>query len=144
MTTHRSFCRFCEAACAVLGDVIEVDGEERVERVRGDSTSPLSHGYTCPKGRHLGDWHHHHERLDVPLVRTGGVLTETGWDDALDDLAARLAAAVDENGRDAVGVLLATGSAFDANGRRVAERLWQQLGSRSKYTSGSIDTPCKP
>lgn len=142
---HRSFCRFCEAACGILVDVASDETGERVVRVRGDATNPLSHGYTCPKGRNLPAWHHHPDRLDHPQLRDhDGNLSAVSWAEALDDLAARLDSLIEEHGPDAVGVLLATGSAFDANGRRTAERLWQQLGSRSKYTSGSIDTPCKP
>ena len=77
MVTHRSFCRFCEAACAILVDV----DDDRVVRVRGDADSPLSHGYTCPKGRNLPAWHHHPDRLDVPQMRgTDGELRSAGWD----------------------------------------------------------------
>ena len=146
MVTRRSFCRFCEAACAILVDV-ETDpgGIERVTRIRGDASSPLSNGYTCSKGRNLTAWHHHRDRLDVPLVRRpDGELVERSWDETLDDLADRLGSLVAEHGADSVGVMLATGSAFDSNGRRTAERLWKRLGSRSVYTSGSVDTPCKP
>lgn len=146
-TTHRSFCRFCEATCGILVDVERTTstGSERVVRVRGDADHPLSHGYTCSKGRNLPAWHHHPDRLDRPRMRNEtGELADVAWVEALDDLGVRLAALVDEHGPDSVGVMLATGSAFDANGRRVAERMWQQLGSRSKYTSGSVDTPCKP
>lgn len=144
--THRSFCRFCEAACAVLVDVeTGPDGTERVTRVRGDADSPLSNGYTCSKGRNLPAWHHHPNRLDHPLVRDrDGDLVSASWDEALDDLGDRLSSLIAEHGPDSVGVMLATGSAFDSNGRRAAERLWKQLKSRSVYTSGSIDTPCKP
>lgn len=145
MVKHRSFCRFCEAACAIEVEV-ETDGDdERVTRVRGESGHPLSHGYTCPKGRSLPAWHHHPDRLTTPMIRSSdGGLTKVSWTETLDDLGARLEGLVREQGPDAVGVLLATGSAFDANGRRVAERLWRRLGSRSLYTSGSVDTPCKP
>ena len=84
-------------------------------------------------------------RRPVPLVRgEDGEQRPVTWDAALADLATRIEAAIAEHGPDAVGVLLATGSAFDTNGRRTAERLWRVLGSRSKYTSGTIDTPCKP
>ena len=143
--SRRTFCRFCIAACGVVVDVETDDGAERVTRVRGDPDHPLSHGYTCPKGRNLGAWHHHADRVDRPLVRgDDGELRPVTWDVALADLATRSEAAIAEHGPDAVGVLLATGSAFDTNGRRTAERLWRVLGSRSKYTSGTIDTPCKP
>jgi anaerobic selenocysteine-containing dehydrogenase len=145
-TSHRSFCRFCVAACGIVVDVEDdADGPARVVRVRGEVSNPLSHGYTCSKGRNLGAWHHHPDRLDHPWLRDcGGALRRATWDEALGDLGARVDALIGEHGPDSLGVFLATGSAFDANGRRTAERLWQQLGSRSKYTSGTIDTPCKP
>lgn len=145
MVTHRSFCRFCEAACAIVVET-EREGEvDRVTRVRGEADHPLSNGYTCPKGRNLPMWHHHPDRLTEPLIRDrAGELQRASWDEMLDDLGARLRSIVDEHGPDAVGVMLATGSAFDANGRRIAERMWRSLGSRSVYTSGSVDTPCKP
>jgi anaerobic selenocysteine-containing dehydrogenase len=47
--TIRSFCRICTAICGIVVDVV---GDE-VVRVRGDPDHPLSHGYTCPKGRAL-------------------------------------------------------------------------------------------
>src|SRR5690606_33958803 len=58
--------------------------------------------------------------------------------------ASRLRASVDEHGPDSVGMYLASGSAFDANGRRTAERFLRVLGSKQKYTATTIDTPCKP
>lgn len=145
MVSHRSFCRFCEAACAIVVDTERFGDVERVTRVRGEADHPLSSGYTCPKGRNLPMWHHHPDRLTVPQIRDhAGELRQTTWTETLDDIGARLRSAIDEHGPDAVGVMLATGSAFDANGRRTAERMWRQLGSRSVYTSGSVDTPCKP
>jgi anaerobic selenocysteine-containing dehydrogenase len=128
----------------MCGIVVEVDGDgdgDRVVRVRGDAEHPLSHGYTCPKGRSLPELHHHPRRLDHPWTRTAG---PTSWDAALDDLAARVGAAVEAHGPSAVAMYLASGSAFDASGRRIAERFLRQLGSPQKYTATTIDTPCKP
>ena len=48
-TTH-TFCRICIAAC---GMVVDVDGDQ-VVKVRGDFDHPLSKGYSCPKGRAMG------------------------------------------------------------------------------------------
>ena len=63
--TVRSFCRICTAVCGIL---VDVAGDE-VVRVRGDPDHPLSHGYTCAKGRALPQMHHHPDRLERPLMR---------------------------------------------------------------------------
>jgi Molybdopterin oxidoreductase Fe4S4 domain len=51
--TLRSFCRICTAVCGIL---VDVSGDQ-VVRVRGDQDHPLSHGYTCAKGRALPQMH---------------------------------------------------------------------------------------
>ena len=66
-TTIRTFCRFCHAACPVEVDVD--DERDEVLAVRGDAADPLFGAYTCIKGRHLGDQHHHPERLRTALRR---------------------------------------------------------------------------
>ncbi len=137
---HRSFCRLCISLCGI---VVTTD-QQRVLSVRGDPDHPLTHGYTCAKGRSLGDAHHDPARLDRPLVDRGGGLEPVPWSTCLDDLAERLSAIVSESGPDAVGMYLATASAFDAAGRRTAEQLLRAIGSTSRYTSTTVDTPCKP
>jgi anaerobic selenocysteine-containing dehydrogenase len=131
-----SFCRICNAMCGI---VVTTRGDDVVS-VRGDRDHPLSRGYTCPKGRALPAFHHHPHRLNEPRTRGG----TPGWDACLDDLAREVQAIIDERGADAVGAYLASGSAFDANGRRAAERFLRSLGTRQKYTATTIDTPCKP
>jgi len=136
MVMTRSYCRFCGALCGIL---VETDGE-RVTSVRGDPTHPLSKGYTCPKGRALPAFHHHPDRLDQPLLRG----QPTSWDEVLGDLAARLGDIVAAHGPDAVASFVGTGSAFDVNGRRLAERFMQALPSRSRYSTATVDNASKP
>jgi anaerobic selenocysteine-containing dehydrogenase len=139
-TVHHTFCRLCISLCGLL---VSTEGDH-VVKVTGDPQHPVSHGYTCPKGRALGHLHHDSRRLDRPLVRRGDRLVDSTWDECLDDLATRITRIVAESGPDAVGIYLGTASAFDANGRRAAERLFRAIGSRSKYTATTVDTPCKP
>ncbi len=136
----RSFCRFCAAMCGI---VVTVDGDT-VRDVRGDPEHPYSRGYTCPKGRSLGVWHHHPNRLDTPLLGRGADRRAVDWDVALDDLAARISTIRTEHGADAVGMYMATAMSFDALGGRTAHKLFASLGSRSRYTAVTIDTPCRP
>jgi anaerobic selenocysteine-containing dehydrogenase len=135
----RSFCRFCQALCGI---VVTVD-DDRITRVRGDDEHPISQGYVCPKGRALGAWHHHPDRLDHPLIGRGDQ-ERSSWDESLDDLAGELRRIVDESGPDAVGIFFGTGSSFDSAGGRGAFAFFQALGSRSRYTARTIDTPCRP
>lgn len=137
---RRSYCRFCVALCGID---VEVDGD-RVLKVRGAADDPLSAGYTCPKGRALPAFHHHPSRLDRPSIRRDGTSRFVSWEDLFADLGARLTDVIDAVGPDGVAVYLGTGSAFNASGRRVADRFVRAIGSRSKYASGSLDAPCKP
>jgi anaerobic selenocysteine-containing dehydrogenase len=127
----------------MCGLVVTTEGD-RVVGVRGDAEHPLSRGYTCPKGRASGEWHHHPHRLDAALVRVDGARTPVDDGVLLDDLAARLAAVVAESGPDAVAFYLATATSFDAAGGRAALALQRAMGTRSKYTALTIDTPCRP
>ena len=50
---HITYCRICPAHCG-----IEVEIEDGVAtRVVGDEAHPLTHGFTCAKGRRIGDLH---------------------------------------------------------------------------------------
>jgi len=135
-----SFCRICNAMCGI---VVTVDGDTVVQ-VRGDPQHPLSRGYVCPKGRALGAFHDDHRRLDAPMRRDANEWRTQAWPDAIADVAAAVRGIIDDAGPDAVAMYLASGSAFDTNGRRAAERFLRVIGSTQKYTATTIDTPCKP
>ncbi len=139
-TEHQTFCRVCNAMC---GLVVTTEGPS-VIRVRGDVEHPLSRGYSCPKGRAIGELHHDPARIDQPLMGRADARRVVGWDELLDDLAVSVDDVRSSIGPDGVAMYLASGSAFDTAGRRAAERLLHRLGSRQKYTATTIDTPCKP
>lgn len=138
---HRSFCRFCSALCGIL---VTVEGD-RVVRVVGDPEHPLSEGYTCPKGRALGAFHHDAGRLDVPLLgRAGPARRAAGWDEALDDLAARLTAVRAQHGVDAIAAFFGNAVFYDAAGFRIGRKLLNAIGSRSVYSAATVDAPSRP
>jgi len=139
-TRSRSYCRLCPAYCGV---VVTCDGD-RVVDVQGDREHPVSNGYTCPKGRALGELHHHPRRLDGPHVRRNGRLEPVTWEELLDDLAAKLRGILDDRGPAAVGAYFGTGAVFDANLYWAGNTFLRRLGSPSKFTSGTIDAPSYP
>jgi anaerobic selenocysteine-containing dehydrogenase len=139
--TVKSFCRICTAICGILVDVDTASGE--VRRVRGDPDHPLSHGYTCAKGRALPQIHHHPDRIERPMMRVDGQLQPVTWDECLDDLGGRLRTIVDEHGPGSVGVYFGSGLGMDAAGYRMMEALFNALGTPAKFSPLTIDGTAK-
>lgn len=139
VATLRSFCRVCPSVCGIL---VEVEGDQ-VVAVHGDPANPFSGGYTCPKGRALPLIHHHPDRLERPMLRVGGELTETSWETCLDDLGSRLRAIIAEHGPAAVAINFGTGIGMDAAGYRIAEALHRAIGTPAKFSPLTIDGTAK-
>jgi len=137
--TVRSFCRVCTSVCGIL---VDVDGDD-VLRARGDHDHPLSHGYTCAKGRALPQMHHHPDRLEHPLLRIDGELRAATWDECLDDLGARVADIVERHGPGAVGIFFGSGNGMDAAGYRMAQALHAAIGTPAKFSPLTIDGTAK-
>jgi anaerobic selenocysteine-containing dehydrogenase len=137
---RRGFCRFCVALCGIR---VVTEGDQVVS-VKGDPDHPGSRGYTCAKGRALGRWHHHPDRILSPRRRDGDVRQQQSWSDAMADITGVLQRTIDVHGPDSVGVYIGTAASLDGAGKWAAERFVQAIGSRSKYSAISIDTPCKP
>ena len=83
--TRRSFCRFCHAGCAIDVDVDVASN--RVLSVRGVQDDPVYEGYTCVKGRHLGDQHEHAGRLRASMKKVGDGHVPIATDLAFDEIA---------------------------------------------------------
>ena len=137
--TVRSFCRICTAVCGIL---VDVEGDT-VVRVRGDKDHPMSHGYTCPKGRALPAIHHHPDRIERPMMRVDGALRPTTWEACLDDLGERLRAIIDRHGPESVGVYFGSGLGMDAAGYKMVEALHGAIGTPAKFSPLTIDGTAK-
>jgi anaerobic selenocysteine-containing dehydrogenase len=137
--SKRTYCRICTNQCGVVVDV----AGDRVVKVKGDFNHPLSKGYTCPKGRALGQWHHHPHAIARPLMRKNGELVPVTWEECLDDLGARLKTVVDTFGPNAVGVYFGSGLGMDASGYRMVDTFHKALGHPPKFSPLTIDGTAK-
>ncbi|MFH1091303.1 MAG: molybdopterin-dependent oxidoreductase [Pseudomonadota bacterium] len=108
----RSACRGCHGVCQVL---IHLDGD-RVVKVTGDPDSPTSQGYICPKGAAAPDLLYHPDRVLYPLRRAGkrkeNRWERITWDEALTEMAAKLAAVKQESGSEYFGMAQGTGRPY--------------------------------
>ncbi|MGP0032739.1 MAG: molybdopterin-dependent oxidoreductase [Acidimicrobiales bacterium] len=132
----RTYCKICMTAC---GLVAEVQGN-RIQRVRGDKDHPLFEGYTCPKGRATGQLHHRDDAITRPLMRKDGELVEVGWDEALDDVAAKLRRVLDTYGPDYVGLYFGSGLGLDSSGYTMEDAFYKHLGTPPKFSPLTNDS----
>ena len=106
--TIRTVCQGCHAECGVL---VQVAGD-RVIGITGDPNHPYSRGYICVKGMNYAKFTFHPDRIKYPLKRIGGKgegkWARLSWDEALDEIAARLTAVKDELGARSIGAFHGT------------------------------------
>ena len=92
----------CPDTCALL---IEVEGD-RVVRVHGDPSHPVTRGFLCNKVNRYDERVNHPERLLYPQIRTGpkgeGAFRRASWDEALDLVARRLTEIIERHGAEAI------------------------------------------
>ena len=114
---------------------MEFDPEIARSRVSGDSTHPVSKGYTCRKGRNLLDFYSRN-RLLHPLKFGTETMT---WEQALTSLGQTIKNAVGNHGPDAVALYTGTNATLDAAGIWAALGFMYRLDSKSLYSVTSID-----
>jgi len=87
----------CPDTCAML--VTVEDGV--ATKIQGDPLAPFTNGTLCTKVSHYLERTYSPDRLQYPLKRTGkkgkGEFRRVGWDEALDEIAARLKALAARN-----------------------------------------------
>ena len=124
----RSTCPYCSVSCGVIiytiGDRAK-NVTPQVVHVEGDPDHPINRGTLCPKGASLEQDILNDRRLLKPQVRRpgGAHWEDISWDDALNEIAARVKKTRDE-----------TFIETDAQGRRV-----NRLESIA-FTGGCTDT----
>ena len=131
---HPTACILCECNCGV--EVRLGSNGKTFERIRGDKAHPASKGYTCEKALRLDYYQNGRgERLLSPLRRrTDGTFEEIGWDTAIREVAARLAAVRDTYGGESI---LAYGGGGQGNhlGGVYGSATLGALGSRFKASA---------
>jgi len=100
MTTQQvySICGMCTVRCPIMAEV--ENGEVRF--LQGTPHIPAMKGSICPRGAAGKALIRDHERLQAPIIREGrrgqGKWRKAGWDEALDEVAERLKAVMQQHG----------------------------------------------
>ncbi|MGH7803482.1 MAG: molybdopterin-dependent oxidoreductase, partial [Candidatus Binatia bacterium] len=95
-------CVLCSHNCGIRVDV----RDNAIVEIRGDESSPITHGYLCNKVFGIDHYVKHAQRVQTPLRRRGdGTFEVVGWDEAIADIAARLNRIRAEHGPRSIGLV---------------------------------------
>ncbi|HKX44663.1 MAG TPA: molybdopterin oxidoreductase family protein [Burkholderiaceae bacterium] len=118
----------CPDTCAIR--VTVEDG--RAVKVQGDPDHPPTHGALCTKVSRYPERTYHPERVLHPLKRVGpkgsGRFERVGWDEALRDIAARLAT-IAQHAPEAIVPYSYAGTMGLVQGEGMAARFFHRLGA---------------
>ncbi|BDI04435.1 molybdopterin-containing oxidoreductase family protein [Sphaerotilus microaerophilus] len=124
----------CPDTCAIR---VTVQGG-RVIRLQGDPDHPPTHGALCTKVSRYMERIEHPERVLTPLKRVGpkgrGEFVPVSWDEALDDIAARLRAIAARDPQ-AIQPYSYAGTMGFVQGEGMAARFWNRLGASQLHRS---------
>jgi anaerobic selenocysteine-containing dehydrogenase len=133
--THYRTCHLCEAICGVE---IRLKGHE-ILSIRGDDADPFSRGHICPKAIAIKDIHEDPDRLRQPVKRIGNGWQTVSWDEALDEVAARLVAIQAKHGNDSVATYFGNPQVHSYGALLGGTQLARTLRTYSRYTATSVD-----
>ena len=132
---HHRTCHLCEALCGV---VIAHDGE-RILSIKGDRDDPLSRGHICPKAVALQDLQNDPDRLRQPMKRVGSDWLPISWEQAYDEVEARLKAVRDTHGPGSLAAYAGNPTAHSAGAILFLPNLIRALGGRNRFSATSVD-----
>lgn len=107
----KTICGYCGTGCGLLVEV----KDNIITKIRGDKEAPVNKGQTCVKGAFAYKYVHAKERLTAPLIRKGGELVETTWDEALSFIANKLTTIKGEFGPNAFSMFACARTTNESN-----------------------------
>ena len=107
-----TFCQICEQMCGLK----VTTHEGAISRIDPDKENPFNWRDFCIKGASASMLLNHPARLTSPMKRVDGGYVPVSYDQAVDEIADRLVALIQEHGPDAIGTYLGNPSAFNLGG----------------------------
>ncbi len=133
--TALRICPLCEATCGLTLTI----SDGRVTGARGDRDDVFSAGFICPKGASFAELDNDPDRLQQPMIRRDGALTEATWDEAFAAVADRLGEVVRVHGGASVGVYLGNPNAHTVAGSLYPPLIIRGLGTHQAFSASTLD-----
>jgi formate dehydrogenase len=133
--THHTFCRICEALC---GLTVKVEDNQVVE-VHPDHSHVATRGFSCPKGLKQAKMYASPDRVKHPMKRTGMSWERVSWEQALEEIGAKVKQLRGDHGPDSLGMYVGTAAGFGVLHPVFAQGFLTGLGSKQMYASATQD-----
>ncbi len=133
--TEHTFCRICESLC---GLEVEMSGN-KVLKIRPDNNHVATRGFGCPKGLKQHHLFNSPDRLKYPMQREGTTWKRVSWDDANQQIGAKVKQIIEENGPDSIAMYVGTAAGFSVLHPAFAQGFMDAIGSKSMYATASQD-----
>ena len=135
----KTYCRICQGFC---GMVVTVEND-RILKVRGDKSDPMSRGYACYKGLQAVEQHYGEGRLLQSLHRVEGELRPAPSVLVLRDAGERLRDLIARHGPTSVGFFMGTQSYYHALNGPLINSFADALGTPRRFVTMTIDQSAK-
>lgn len=113
--------------------LVDIDASGMATRLRGNPEHPVTRGFLCAKVTKYLDREYHPDRLLCPQRRVGakgeGRFERVSWDEALDEIAARLTQIAETYGPEAILPYSYAGTMGLLNGSGMDRRFFHRLGA---------------
>ncbi|MBW2056787.1 MAG: formate dehydrogenase subunit alpha [Deltaproteobacteria bacterium] len=102
MERIQTTCTFCGCGCQLDLNVLH---GKRIVKVTSRDEVGINAGSLCVRGRFGWDYIHHSDRLARPMIREGGKLRESTWEEALSLVSSRLQNLKEGFGGESIGAI---------------------------------------
>lgn len=130
-----TFCRICEASCGL--EISMKDGE--ITQIRPDPNHVATDGFSCVKGLKQHRIFASEDRLKYPMKRVGDGFERISWEQALEEIGAKLRQLRGDHSPDSIAMYVGTAAGFSVLHPVFAQGFMTGLGSASMYASATQD-----
>lgn len=127
-------CTLCYHSCGTR--VTIEDG--RAVKVEGLESHPINHGELCPKGEAALDNVYSPDRIKTPLKKVDGKFVPVSWDQALDEISAKLLDLKEKFGPSVLGVFSGSIGVENLEMAQLTQRFKAAFGSPNFFSVESI------
>ena len=136
MKKVNTFCRACEPSCALIAEV----EDDKIISLKPDRDHPVTKGFACHKGLATLEIHNDPDRLNYPQRKIDdGSFERISWDDAANDISARISELVDKYGHDSLASYTGNPLAFNTTAGPAISSFLIKNQIRTNFSSGTQD-----